>query len=133
LKLSQQHSRQVARVEGGLLHYYAAHDGERCICSSTTAAATTAHQLQCQAFKSNNQPVMIALTTGCAPLESSDVRQRQVVDAEAEGWAAEPSGRRWKQVVEWRRQVVDAVAEWWAAEANGGGVESCGRCCRGKC
>jgi len=71
--------------------------------------------------KSNNQPVMIALTTGCAPPESSDVRQRQVVDAEAEGWAAEPSGRRWKQVVEWQRQVVDAVAEWWAAEANGGG------------
>ena len=64
---------------------------------------------------------MIALTTGCAPPESSDVRQRQVVDAEAEGWAAEPSGRRWKQVVEWRRQVVDAVAKWWAAEANGGG------------
>ena len=68
---------------------------------------------------------MIALTTGCAPPESSDVRQRQVVDAETEGWAAESSGRRWKQAVggkgEWWRQVVDAIAEWWAAEANGGG------------
>jgi len=75
--------------------------------------------------KSNNQLVMIALTTGCAPPESSDVRQRQVVDAETEGWAAESSGRRWKQAVggkgEWWRQVVDAVAKWWAAEANGGG------------
>jgi len=68
---------------------------------------------------------MIALTTGCVPLESSDVCQRQVVDAEAKGWAAESSGRHWKQVVggkgKWWRQVVDDVAEWWATKANSGG------------
>jgi len=61
LKLSRQHSRQVARVEGSVLHYYAAHS-EHCIRSSTaTAAATTAWQPQCQTFKRNNQPEMFAL------------------------------------------------------------------------
>jgi len=59
VKLSHQHSRQAARVGRGSLHY-AAHS--ECTCSSTvTETATMAQQPQCQTFKSNNQPVMIAL------------------------------------------------------------------------
>jgi len=58
LKLLRQHSRQAARVEGGIIMQRTA---------VNVASAVARLQLQQQHINCNNQPAMIALTTGvCA-------------------------------------------------------------------